>query len=332
MADAVDRQRRHFERIVAAATVRLALAGDGGVGCRHGCAIVMPQGSAPTWMVLITFCATTSMIETSLDTPLVASRYFSSGVNAMCQTRWPTRRYLVTWWLAPSTIAIRLAGPSATKAVLPSLVMPMPTGWIASRRMPGMLKLILPVTTRLAGSITDTVPPISDDTHNSVPSRLNSAKRGRASTSTFATIWRVAVSMKWAMLVVSEVLIKILPSGLMAMPSGSTPTWISPTRARFSRSMTVTVLSFSLATYRILPAASWVNSSGSGPEGSESTTRWVATSITWMVSSSPTATRTNLPFRVNSMPRGRWPTLMVLATVQLSVSMTETVLLFSFDT
>src|SRR5229473_2581202 len=64
--------------------------------CRHGCAIVMPQGSSPTWMVLITFCATTSMIEMSLDTPLVTSRYFSSGVNAMCQTRWPTRRYLVT--------------------------------------------------------------------------------------------------------------------------------------------------------------------------------------------------------------------------------------------
>ena len=30
--------------------------------------------------------------------------------------------------------------------------------------------------------------------------------------------------------------------------------------------------------------------------------------------------------------RGRWPTLMVLVTVQLSVSITETVLLFSFET
>ncbi|MGY4357608.1 hypothetical protein ACVW0J_004101 [Bradyrhizobium sp. i1.7.7] len=55
-------------------------------------------------------------------------------------------------------------------------------------------------------------------------------------------------------------------------------------------------------------------------------------SITWMVSSSPTATITNLPSRVKSMPRGRWPTLMVLVTVQLSVSITETVLLFSFET
>ena len=114
------------------------------------------------------------------------------------------------------------------KAVLPSLVMPMPTGWIASRRRPGILNSILPVMTRLAGSMMETVPPISDDTHNSELSRLNSAKRGRASTSTLATIWRVAVSMKCAMLVVSDVLIRILPSGLIAMPSGSTPTWMSP--------------------------------------------------------------------------------------------------------
>ena len=33
--------------------------------------------------------------------------------------------------------------------------------------------------------------------------------------------------MKWAMLVVSEVLTRILPSGLMPMPSGSTPTGTS---------------------------------------------------------------------------------------------------------
>src|ERR1700704_1990785 len=283
-------------------------------------------------MVLITLSAATSITDTSFDTPLVTSRYFSSGVNAMCQTRCPTSRYLVTLWLAASTTATRLAGPSAMNAVLASALMLIPTGWIASLRIPGMANSILPVTACFAGSMIETVPPISEETHNSEPSRLNSAKRGRASTSTLATIWRVAVSMKCAMLVVSEVLIKILPSGLMAMPSGSTPTWMSPTRARFSRSMTVTVLSFSLATYRILPGASWMNSSGSGPEGSESTTRWVATSITWMVSSSPTATRTNLPFRVNSMPRGRWPTLMVLVTVQLWVSMTDTVLLFSFDT
>jgi len=63
-----------------------------------------------------------------------------------------------------------------------------------------------------------------------------------------------------------------------------------------------------------------------------STTFCVLVSITWMVSSSPTATITNLPSRVNSMPRGRWPTLIVAVTVQVSVSITDTVLLFSFDT
>src|SRR5258706_14850626 len=96
MTDTIDRQRRHFGQIAAAATVGRGLAGNGRVSCGHGCAIVMPQGNSPTWTVLITFCAATSMIEASLDTPLFTSRYFSSGVNAMCQTRCPTRRYLVT--------------------------------------------------------------------------------------------------------------------------------------------------------------------------------------------------------------------------------------------
>ena len=63
-----------------------------------------------------------------------------------------------------------------------------------------------------------------------------------------------------------------------------------------------------------------------------STTSIFLASITWIVSSSPTATITNLPSRVNAMPRGRWPTLMVLVTVQVSVSMTETVLPFSLET
>ena len=38
---------------------------------------------------------------------------------------------------------------------------------------------------------------------------------------------KLVVSMKWAMLVVSEVLTRIVPSGLMPMPSGSTPTGTS---------------------------------------------------------------------------------------------------------
>src|SRR3978361_1340471 len=117
-------------------------------------------------------------------------------------------------------------------AVLASAVMLIPTGWIASLRIPGMANSILVMIACFAGSMTVTVPPISDDTHSSEPARLNSGKRGRASTSTLATIWRDAVSMKCAMLVVSDVLMRNFPSGLIAMPSGSTPTWTSPTRAR----------------------------------------------------------------------------------------------------
>ena len=47
-----------------------------------------------------------------------------------------------------------------------------------------------------------------------------------------ATIARVAVSMKCAMFVVSDVLMRIFPSGLIAMPSGSTPTRASRPRVR----------------------------------------------------------------------------------------------------
>src|ERR1700724_2783715 len=56
----------------------------------------------------------TSMTETSFDTPLVVRRYFSSGVNAVCQTRCPTRRYFCTAWVSALITAMRLAGPSAT--------------------------------------------------------------------------------------------------------------------------------------------------------------------------------------------------------------------------
>ena len=123
----------------------------------------------------------------------------------MCQTRWPTSRYFFTSCVAASMTAIRLAGPSATKAVLPSLVMLMPTGWMASLRSPGISNVIFLMTSCFMGSMTLTVPPTSEETQSSEPSRLNSAKRGRASTSTLATIRRVSISMKCAMLVVSDV-------------------------------------------------------------------------------------------------------------------------------
>ena len=83
------------------------------------------------------------MTDTSFDTPFVVSRYFSSGVNAMCQTRWPTSRYFIdldAWRRRRPRRG--WPGPSATKAVLPSLVMLMPTGWIASLRSPGISNVI----------------------------------------------------------------------------------------------------------------------------------------------------------------------------------------------
>src|SRR5262245_36592062 len=290
-----DRKAHVVERLAGAIEVADAFDRDGGrLGGAHSMhheprrrlgndlhrwEIATPHGSSPTWIDLITLRLATSMTETSFDTPLVVRRYFSSGVNAICHTRWPTRRYFCTAWVSPLMTATRLAGPSATNPVLPSLVSLIPTGWIASLRKPGISKVIFFVTVCLAGSMMLRVPPTSDETQTSEPSRLNSAKRGRESTSTLATIWRVAVSMKCAMLVVSDVLTRILPSGLMPMPSGSTPTCTSPSGTRFSMSMTVTVLASSLATYRILPVGSCVNSSGSGPEGRLATISCVVVSI-----------------------------------------------------
>ena len=103
------------------------------------------------------------------------------------------------------------------------------------------------MTWRVAVSMTLTVPPISAVTQTCLPSAVNSAKRGRESTSTLSTISYVAVSMKCAMLVVSEVFTSILPSGLMPMPSGSTPTGISAIGSPDSTSTIVTMLSSSLA-------------------------------------------------------------------------------------
>src|SRR5262249_47960190 len=93
----------------------------------HCWEIETPQGSSPTWTVFTTFRLATSMTETSFDRPLVVRRYFSSGVNAMCQTLWPTRRYFLTSCVAASITATRLAGPSATNAVFPSRVIAIPT-------------------------------------------------------------------------------------------------------------------------------------------------------------------------------------------------------------
>ena len=92
------------------------------------------------------------------------------------------------------------------------------------------------------------MPPTSALTQTCDPSGVNSAKRGRVSTSTLLVTSWLSVSMKCAMLVVSEVLTMVLPSGLTAMPSGSTPTGISVFTSLLPTSMAVTRLSFSLAT------------------------------------------------------------------------------------
>src|SRR5258705_1888315 len=55
MADAVDRQRGRFGSIVPEMAVLRKVARAGRVRGGHCCAIVMPQGSSPTWIVLITF-------------------------------------------------------------------------------------------------------------------------------------------------------------------------------------------------------------------------------------------------------------------------------------
>src|ERR1700679_1981663 len=172
-------------------------------------------------MDLMTRWPATSMTETSFETPLATSRYFSSGENEPCQTRWPTSRYFRTAWVTPSTTATRLAGPRSIKPSLPSLVILMPTGWIASDRSPGISTLTVCLICRVPGSIMVRAQPISEVTHNSDPSDLNDEKRGREPTSRLATTSRLVVSMKCTMLVVSDVQIRTLESGLTVMPSGS---------------------------------------------------------------------------------------------------------------
>src|SRR5262249_15151844 len=153
-------------------------------------------------------------------------------------------------------------------------------------------KLILFFTTRLSGSMTLTVPPISEDTHNSEPSSLNWAKRGRASTRILATIWCVAVSMKCAMLVVSDVFTRILPSGLNPIPSGSTPAFNTARRGGRLIVYVGTILVFLVGTEGRRPGGSSGNRLGAGPEGRVVTTLFVGGLVIWDVSSSPTATRT----------------------------------------
>jgi hypothetical protein len=109
---------------------------------------------------------------------------------------------------------------------------------------------------------------------------VNTAKRGRVPTSTLATTFSVATSMKCAMLVVSDVHSTVLPSGLTAMPSGSTPTGISDTIRPSAISSTETWLLSSLATNSVFPSVLSAMYSGSGLLGSTRVTVSVAKSST----------------------------------------------------
>ncbi len=64
--------------------------------CAHCGDTTTPQGRRPTWIDFTTSSDATSITEMSFESPLVVSRYFWSGVNAICQTRCPTSRYLRT--------------------------------------------------------------------------------------------------------------------------------------------------------------------------------------------------------------------------------------------
>src|ERR1700721_533057 len=126
-----------------------------------------PQGSSDLWIDLMTFCFATSITETSLDTPLATTRYFSSGVKSPCQTRCPTSRYFATLWVAPSTTATPLAGPRSMNPHLPSLVRLMPTGWISSARSPGTSNRTIVLIFLVAGSMIVNSPPTSEVTQSS---------------------------------------------------------------------------------------------------------------------------------------------------------------------
>ena len=137
--------------------------------------MAMPRGMRPTGVERRTSRLATSMIDTSLERPLVVNSWLPSGVRASCQTRRPTSRYFRTSKVAVSITATRLAGPRATNAVLPSGARRRPTGWMVSGGTPGTAKRISCTTVRLATSITDTTPPISDVTHSSLSSAVRRA-------------------------------------------------------------------------------------------------------------------------------------------------------------
>ena len=138
--------------------------------------------------------------------------------------------------------------------------------------------------------------------------------------------------MKCAMLVVSEVLTMVLPSGLTAMPSGSTPVGICAmhlARGHVDHRHHVVVL-----VRHVERIAGDVQGEGlgigTGRQIADDLQRLGVDDLDGVVVAR--ADQDRLPSAVIVMPRGRWPTWIVLVTVHVSVSITETVLPFSLET
>ena len=81
MADALDRDRRRLDAVHCVHMFRVDREATGARSYR--CEIAIPQGSSPTWIVLITLRLATSMTDTSFETPLVVRRYLL--VRGECQ-------------------------------------------------------------------------------------------------------------------------------------------------------------------------------------------------------------------------------------------------------
>ena len=146
--------------------------------------------------------------------------------------------------------------------------------------MPAISNEIFPTSDLSSTLNTETVPPISADTQSLLPSAVNSAWRGRWSTSELCSSASSLTLIQCTKFVVSEVVIAIFPSGLTAMPSGSIPTSICATTVRSFTFTTVVIASSSFAINSNSSLGCNANCSGSSPEGSSCRILWVFASMT----------------------------------------------------
>ena len=129
------------------------------------------------------------MTETSFELPFVVKSSFSSGVKASCQTRCPTSRYFSTsiglarrrprrGWRARARR--RRVLPSARDADADRLDrLGRHAGDLERDRLDDLARRGIDDAHRAAD--------LGADTQSCLPSAVNSAKRGRASTSTLST-------------------------------------------------------------------------------------------------------------------------------------------------